>query len=323
MRHQADMARYAFIADLEPASAPRLEEPLLHPPYLGYRGDKWGYSDAVHNPYDDSVTFWYEHDRVIRPTGSDYTIPKSWKLPFDAYRQTYGVNQTFAYRCLDKGDAKILHMYQYRGSNLFQGNLSLVLVHFELEVPPDTPCEYPDLLRYTVDVYDTGGFDGLYNLEQYREKPGVPYDPLVDPVRHAVLMGPVYEDPIPAGWPMFGPEPPVVNPDGSVTLVHTVDYRNGTTVSHTGTYQPREVFVTGCIEREGATQLAMYSYLGSVEIPRATSPVSLAFANWEAYTRAPIPCTFPDYIERTAGAFDLGRLNWEWDRESFVSWLGG
>ncbi|CAI9832380.1 MAG: hypothetical protein MPI95_03960 [Nitrosopumilus sp.] len=313
---QAGGGTYAFIAGIEPLFEPRLQEPLLYPPRLGYWGDTWGYSAAVHNPADDSVTFWYERERVIRPGGIGYTIPKTWELPHDSYSQTYGVNQTFAYRCLVRDDARILHMYQYRGTSLFQGNLSLVLVHFELEVPPDTPCEYPDLLRQTVDVYDAGGFDGMYGLGQYREDPHAPYDPYADPVRHAVLLNKVYVDPFPLDRPLFGPDLPVLNPDGSVTVTHARAAGDGIT-SHTRTYMPGQTFVDGCEEGDGTTFLSMYNYRGAEVIPWYSSDPALIFANWGAYTRAPMPCTFPDYIEMTVDAFDPSRLDRQWDTESY------
>ncbi|MDA7952889.1 MAG: hypothetical protein MPI95_03180 [Nitrosopumilus sp.] len=288
-------APYLFMRDLDPAREPRLEEPLLERPYYDY--NRHGYLAAEHHPGDDSVTLTYGS----RSAAGEYPFagdPDQGRI----HRQTYEPGQTFAYRCVGTGGEKSMHMYHYLGTSSFRGNLSLALVHFELDVPASTPCDYPGFLEGTVGVYDASGLAAEYGLEPY--EPGAEYDPYADPVRHAVVATPVSVaayapgGPTPAGAIRYDPA------DGSVTVLHADRGSPGDT--HEARYEPGQTFVARCSAAPGSTFLHIFHYRGAAG--DGSGGTLLEFANFVAYTRAPVPCDFPGYVERTAGAFDAGAL---------------
>lgn len=300
----ATRADYVFLAGTEPVYEPRVIEPLVDPPALGYiRPQPFGFVSAQHHPEDDSVTLNYtDHGRSLG----------------GIYSQTYRVNQTFAYGCGGYFDDTRMYLYQYRGTNTFEERRSLVLVHFEVSIPEDTPCAYPDFLEHTVDIYDAGDFDRLYDLDTYRPADGASYNRTtwIDPIRHAVVITSIYIDPHPLQTPdgEHGYGYWIANithsPDDSIT----VNYRdrNDPDSTYARSYDPGQSFLISCLEYEGSTALSFFNYRGT---EMHYDSRDLIFAKFGAYTRAPMPCTFPDFVIHSVDTFDTTRFDLQYDME--------
>lgn len=314
--YRTGRAPYHPLADAEPLFEPHIVKPLVDRPDVWYYNFRnvFGYDHAVHNPKDDSVTITYVDG------ASGYTWPQGISDPSATeliHTQTYHVNSTFAYYCYDNDDHTMVYLYQYRGTEPFQGNLSLVFVHFEVKIPERVPCIFPDYLIHTVDVF-AGDLDlpaGL-NLYEPQETDSYNRTTYIDPIRHAVIISTIYVDP----WPIdLSPSPIVTimyNPDDSITVTHhnlNEDESVGN-LNYTRTYSPGQTFLVSCVEHEDTAELYFYNYRGIVIPPWKDSP-SILLVNFGAYTRAPMPCTFPDFIVHSVDALDTSRFDLQYDRE--------
>lgn len=316
------IARTPFdsLAEAEPIFEPRIVEPLVDMPGIHlYFYHAFGYVGAEHHPEDDSVTITYNE------TDAEAGMP--WcghPIAGDVHTQTYHVNQTFAYCCGDFEDRTKMLLYQYRGTSMFQGERSLVLAHFEADVPRSVPCTFPDFLVNTVDVYDAGDFDMLYDLDHYRGPPegkGNHYITHVEPIRHAVVYTPIYIDPKAISslgdryW-----EGRIYriahNPDDSLTVTYrdkdpaTFGAIPGT--DHVITYAPGQSFLVDCRELEDTTTINVYNYRGSETL---SGNEMIILVNFKAYTRVPTPCPYPDFLDYSIDVFDIGRLDRQYDME--------
>lgn len=312
---------YLPIAGLEPVFEPLLIEPLADRPRIEYPTfTEMGYSHAEYNPEDGSVTLTYD-DTYFGSHGMHlgYPVSRSGLV----HTQTYQVGQTFAYACAEWDGYTKVGLFQYRGAGSFHGATTLRLVHFELRAPDTVPCEFPEYLKNTVDVYDAGWFDDAYDLEPYGGPPegATDYETgYVLPVRHMVLTLPFAVDPIP-----LDPGPQVrisavetatLNPDGSITMVHT---KRGAGDAEppaeiTRTYMPGQSFVSSCSEEGDTTHLRVRQYRGTETLPGLDGP-ALMIGFFGGYTKAPIPCSYPDYVTDLVDVVDVGRLDRHYDME--------
>lgn len=313
-------ADYTAIAKADLVLEPRALEPPVDPPEGAYDGyyNTFGYTRAEHNPEDDSVTLTYENLYV-----GGLAVWGNCGNPATGltHTQTYHVNQTFAYCCQNLGDHTGVDLYQYRGTNLFQGERSFVFVHFEVEVPEQLQCRFPDYLRHTVDLYDADNFDDLYDLHIY-DSPEAAYNyTTMEHIRYPVITTPIRV----ATWPASVPygEPTLLqyakeaafNSDGSLSITYQ-DWESEAQEGIPGTdyartYAPGQTFLVYCYSDEDTTYLQFYSYRGT-EMIRGEERIVLYY--FGAHTRTPAPCPYPDYLDYV-DVFDASRFDRQYDLE--------
>ncbi|MDA7939405.1 MAG: hypothetical protein MPJ05_07725 [Nitrosopumilus sp.] len=291
---RADPSAYAPVAGAGIAAGPRVFEPL--PDRMGYRPWPHYYGPA--------------HAEVNGGGSVTITYTDGYGRLGAVHEQTYGINQTFAYRCDTYDGTTHMWMYHYLGPGEFQGAQTLSLVQFKIEAPGTVPCTYPDYLEHTVDLYDPGRIGAPRGAGPY----SAPDDPAgiraayLDPVRHAVVTSPLYRDPLSYYVPDAGGTSGWIsnmtaNGDGtlSVTFWNMGEDRPGQT--HGMVLGTGEPFVAQCAEDGGTTSLTFYSYAGP-GAPYGTG-VTEVLEVFEAYTKAPVPCAFPDVFVHGRGAFDM------------------
>lgn len=326
-KYSVARAHYAPISYTNPSFEPRVIEPLVDPPAIPYAAyNTFGYDSAKHNPGDDSITITY----FDRTSGCVWpycgTDPSATGL---THTQTYHVNQTFAYHCRDFDDYTKVLFYQYKGTSLFQEKRSFVFVHFEMDISERVPCTFPDYLIHTVDLYDAGDFDRIYDLDYYVGPPeGADdhYTTYIEPVRYAVPITPLFVDPYPPSWldddsTYEGYITDIThNTDDSITVTyqdyqiydHVRTFVPGT--DHVSIYVPGQTFMVTCTEYEDATGLNIYNYRGSeMRYYEGEYVEVLIFANFNAYTRVPMPCPYPEVLVDTVDAFDASRFDRQYD----------
>ncbi|RNJ76709.1 MAG: hypothetical protein EB830_03315 [Nitrosopumilus sp. H13] len=326
-RYDAVGAFYAPLSYTDPVFEPRVVEPLVDPPVFPYGcHNTFGYNSAEHNPEDDSITITY-FDRTSDQQAGRCIWPFFSPNPSATgliHTQTYHVNQTFAYACRDFDDHTKVYLYQYKGTSLLQGARSFVFVHFEMKVPERVPCTFPDYLIHTVDVYDARDFDQIYDLDYYVGPPeGADdhYTTYVEPVRYAVPITPLYVDPYPPSWLDEDSTEGWItdithNTNDSVTITYQdlQEYGHVPGTDHVHTYVSGQTFLVHCMEWKDVTWLNIYSYRGSEMREYGGEHVEvLVFANFKAYTRVPIPCTYPEVLIETTDAFDASRFDRQYD----------
>lgn len=330
--YRANKELYDAIAEAEPIFEPRVIEPRVDPPDLervysaayGTSGseyihfNRFGYTSAEHNPEDDSVTLTYDYTtsgQLCRTCGDGSE---------GVYVRTYMPGQTFVYFCSDSWDYTKVLLAQYRGTNMAQEVRRFVFVHFEVRIPEIIPCMFPDYLTHTVDIYDTGDFDRLYDLSTYETlQDGTPdHDVYAEMIRRPLIISPIYVD----GWVIsrLGEDRglggmsrgAMYNSDNSVTIIYQEqDPETGKFIpdtDHARTYFPGQTFLVDCRELEDTTYITVFNYRGSKTIP---DDKWLVFANFRAYTHMPVPCTLPDYLDYATDAFDPDILDRQYDME--------
>ena len=333
--YRASRAPYEPIARGELLFEPRVIEPLVNASVKDDHGiyNTLGYTRAVHNPGDDSVTLTFANEnRRGLPVWMHCELPPEG----GSHTQTYLVNQTFAYCCRDSEEHTDVALYQYRGTSEFRGARSFVFVHFEMDLPGRIPCDFPGYLANTVDIYDAGGFDRLYDIGAYAGPPegaSAGYLEHVEPIRHAVIFSPLYLDPTPLSWKARGAFPSeglveeiTRNPDDSITVRFqdripdpgTGGYAPG--ANYTRTFEPGQTFAISCLEAEDLTRLHIYDYRGTRPTAHDSGDRSLVILNFHAYTRVPVPCAFPDFLIHSVDAFDTGRLVHQYDLRRYYGY---
>lgn len=98
--------------------------------------------------------FEYMDDGSITVTFGGGNSPVYPAITSFAHKQNFQVNQTFAFRCLEKDDSTFLGFYKYLGTTTAFDDEYLLLWHFEGETQKPLPCNYPDVIINSVDVVD-------------------------------------------------------------------------------------------------------------------------------------------------------------------------
>jgi len=83
--------------------------------------------------------------------GSSQVYPD---IPSFTHVQNFQVNQTFAFRCLEKDDFTFLGFYKYLGTTTIYDDTFLLLWHVEGETQKPIPCGYPEIIINSGDVLD-------------------------------------------------------------------------------------------------------------------------------------------------------------------------
>ena len=109
----------------------------------------------------------YGHPGDVRPLpdGSISVTFSDGGDPPREYAAAYAPGQTFAALCREAGDATLLHMYNYRGTEEFGGSEYMMLVGFWAYTPGPAPCGFPGFIEESVDAFDMGWYDGRYEEE--------------------------------------------------------------------------------------------------------------------------------------------------------------
>lgn len=307
--YRANTQFYDAIAEAELVFEPRVIEAPVNPPMIKYPFPyPFEFIRAEHHQEDDSVTLTYADPDGIRPEHS----------------QTYQTGQTFVYWCSGDGNNTLMRLYQYRGISMFQGMPSLVLVHFEIDVSENIPCTYPDFLEHTVDIYDASDFDQLYDLRSYKEPDVTSYNytTYVDPIKHAVIHTPIYVDSLLIS--VIEDESAIYTREGWIAdIEHQVDDSiditywdrwGNSTYAYSNNYKPGQTFLIGCTEYEETTLVHFYNYRGTEMLYDGDFP-SMIMVNFGAYTRVPVPCTYPDVLIHSIDVFDTSRFDHQYDLE--------
>ena len=336
--YAANRELYDAIAAARPAFEPRVVEPLVDPPDVEHEyHNTFGYTSAVHNPGVDSVTVTYDYPAVPTPHGYDLYGRSGPGLLCETcgdgaagtHVRTYLPGQTFAYSCSSPegstsvrlGNYTEVRLSQYRGTSHDLGVPSFVFVHFEVRIPKILPCMFPHYLEHSVDVYDAGSFDSLYDLGTYADRARGDGRSPADLVGNPVMTGPVHIRALPVPplenymipW-KDGVMTPALNPDGTLT----VSFRGwdeearapAPGATHVRTYAPGQTFLADCTGAGDVTSIEVYSYRGAEELDGEEHVV---LATFRAYTRAPVPCPSPDFLSAYEDAFDAGRLDRHFD----------
>lgn len=82
------------------------------------------------------------------------TSPVYPDIPNFTYVHNFQVNQTFAFRCIEKNDYTFLGFYKYLGTTTIFDDAYLLLWHVEGETPKPIPCNYPEIIVNSIDVLD-------------------------------------------------------------------------------------------------------------------------------------------------------------------------
>ena len=124
--------------DLIPVGTP--SHPDLIP--VGTPTDSFFMKEISHNELDDSLTI----------TFNGTYVDGSGRSKFFEYVNSYPVNSTFAFRCVEDPDITYLGFYKYLGTTDAEGRTYIQFWHYDAETRGPMPCVYPEVLAYSVNV---------------------------------------------------------------------------------------------------------------------------------------------------------------------------
>lgn len=124
--------------DLIPIGTPA--HPDLIP--VGTPTDSFFMKEILHHELDDSLAI----------TFNGTYVDGSGRSKFFEYINSYPVNSTFVFRCVEDPDTTYLGFYKYLGTTDAEGRKYIQFWHYDAETRNPMPCTYPEVLAYSINV---------------------------------------------------------------------------------------------------------------------------------------------------------------------------
>ena len=163
---------YNYYIYVNPIQSAKIFDEFPHPEIIKTSGEQ-RHAIPIH-----AIEYVTENNTITVTFGGGKSFSENYdSIPTFSYTQNFHVNQTFAFRCIERHDFTYLEFYKYLGIRMIFGEPRIVLWYIAGETHRTMPCNYPEVIVHSIDLIDHDHHESLDRWAAKFWNPSVTWHP--------------------------------------------------------------------------------------------------------------------------------------------------